>query len=81
MVSTRSKSTARRASEVIEIVDESNNVILIFSDPLTFADYEAAELNGTDFDYARIEQQVQDLSAKLDSFLDDLRKLYPPASR
>ena len=70
------KNVGRRASEVTEIIDEANNVVLIFTDADTFADYEKAELTGGDFDFNRIEQQVLELSQKLDNFLEGLREIY-----
>lgn len=66
---------AVHAQDVIEVVDEGNNVLLIFPDKATLSDYDRAQLDGEEFDFDRIERQALDLAAKLDSFLDDLREL------
>lgn len=67
--------TSRHADAVVEVVDEGNNVVLIFADDETLADYDRAQTSGEVFDFSRIERQALDLTAKIDSFLDDLRKL------
>lgn len=66
-----------RTGDLIEVVDEANQVVLIFPDDATLADYDRSQIDRSiPFDYARIEQQALALSDRLASFVDDLRLLH-----
>ncbi len=64
-------------AEIIEVLDEGNQVVLIFPDNTTLADYDRAQVSDPPFDYHRIEARALDLRTRLDDFLDDLRRLPP----
>ena len=62
-----------RAGDLIEVVDEANDVVLIFPDLSTLSDYERSELDpSVPFDFARIEQQALELRDRLGFFLREL---------
>ena len=66
-----------RAGDLIEVIDEANQVVLIFPDEATLSDYERAELSPpVVFDYDRIAQQALDLQDRLGFFLAELRAMH-----
>lgn len=66
-----------RAGDLIEVIDEANEVVLVFPDQAALNDYERSELDPSiPFDFARIAQQALDLQDRLGFFLAELRTMH-----
>lgn len=56
----------------VEVIDESEGEVLTFTDPAVFAEYEAAETAGRDFDHPSVVRRVIELRDQLLSIAGEL---------